>query len=311
MDMKGLEISHRFFGEWVLPWLKTAYPDVVDRIAAGRINGSDVIGADDKWSRDHDWGPRVRLWLTNQDYRKFGRRLRRDINAAAPETFLGARYHFFGQTKDNVKVLSIDGSLENQLGRPRPPRRARDWFVPRRGKSLVEQESWLYFLRHGPVFHDPLGEFTARKEAFSRYPRDVRYKLIAGLCLGIWAGGEYKFCLRHVHRRDPVAIHICLGLFVQEVMRLCFLINDDYAPHEVWVHHEFRKLPEARALDSKLKRLVTSGDLREQRDLVYEVCRYLRRRLLRAGLIDSDKPEYGLRCGEVLKRIDDPYIRDM
>ncbi len=64
--MKGLEISREFFFEWGLPWLRREWPDLVDRAAAGRINGSDVIGADDRLSQDHDWGPRFRLWLTQE-----------------------------------------------------------------------------------------------------------------------------------------------------------------------------------------------------------------------------------------------------
>lgn len=308
--MKGLTVSRRFFAEWGLPWLEREFPDLAGRVAAGRINGSDVIGADDEWSRDHDWGPRFRLWLTSDDYRRFGRRLVREVNAVAPRTFMGAKYHFFGKPKDNIMVESIDRCFESQLGRAHAPARDRDWLTPRRGKSLVDNESWLYFMRHGPVFHDPLGEFTARREAFSRYPQDVRYKLMADLCLGVWALGEYKFCSRHVHRRDPVAIQICLGLFVQEAMRLCFLIDDDFAPHEVWIHHEFRRLPEARTLDLKIRQLVGASDLGEQRSLVLDICRCLRRRLVKADLIDSDEPGYGLRCQEIKAKIQDRWIRE-
>ena len=309
---RGLDISRRFFYECWLPYLKAEFPTLVDRIAAGRVGGSDTIGADDEYSRDHDWGPRFDLLLTEEDHRNWGQDLERKINASAPETFLGYHHHFFGDPKSSINVESIDSCARYHAGKAYPPENAREWFL-RRGKhkSIVGHESWLYFFKHAPVFHDPLGEFTLRQQMFAHYPRDVRIRLIADLCLRISGAGEYKFCTRHVHRKDPVAIQICLGQFVYEVMRLCFLINDDYAPHEVWIHHEFRKLPEAKTLDSELLKLVISTNLQEQRGLVLRISAYLRRRLHRAGLVDSDKPDYGLRCRDVLARIDDSQIRDM
>lgn len=310
--MKGLEISRRFFLEWGLPYLEAEFPRLVDRIAAGRVGGSDIIGADDEWSRDHDWGPLFSLFLTEQDYRQHGAALRKAINAAAPESFLGHRHHFFGESKAAVRAESIDRCARDHTGRAYPPESPRDWFI-RRGRrpAMVERESWTYFFVHGPVWRDPLGELTARKRMFAHYPRDVRLRLIADLCLGVWAGGEHKFCTRYVHRQDPVTIQMCLGEFVRDVMRVCFLLNDDYAPHEVWLHHEFRKLPEAAELDPKITRVVGSADLPEQRGLVYGICGHLRQLMLKLGLVDSAEPDYGLRCRDVEARIEDAWIRRM
>jgi len=80
--MKGLEISRKFFLDWGLPFIEREYPYLVKRIAAGRVAGSDAIGADDKWSQDHDWGPRFRLWLNREDHRHLGRRLEKHMGAA-------------------------------------------------------------------------------------------------------------------------------------------------------------------------------------------------------------------------------------
>ena len=310
--MKGLEISRRFFEEWGLPFLEREYPQLVGRIAAGRVGGSDIIGADDEWSRDHDWGPWFELFLTDSDYRAHQKELDTVMNEAAPRTFLGYTLHFFGRRTRSVHVGSAVGSATFCTGRAYPPKSDREWFL-RRGRTapLVERESWLYFYKHGPVFYDPLGDFTAHKQLFTHHPRDVRLKLIAGLCLDIWYSGEHRFCTRYIHRKDPVTNHVAIGEFVRDVMRLCFLVNDDYAPHEVWLHHEFRKLPEADALGPRIQQLVTCGDLLEQRDLILEVCQYLRSRLLRAGLVDSDEPAYGLRCRDVTTRIEDRWIREM
>ena len=143
--VKGLEISRRFFAEWGLPWLQREWPDLVGRMAAGKIGGSDIIGADDEWSRDHDWGPCFSLWLTREDHRRIGRRLQWEINAAAPREFMGARHQFFGQRKDNIGVESIDACIAFHTGIATPPaRRAR--LVPPSPRSVNRRKRVLALL---------------------------------------------------------------------------------------------------------------------------------------------------------------------
>jgi hypothetical protein len=103
-----------------------------------------------------------------------------------PEKFLGIRHHFFGNKKDGIEVESIDG-FSKWFGWKHAPEKPRDSFKRRGRDTLVDKESRLYFMKHGPVCCDPLGVFTARKAEFAHYPREVRYKLMAEMCLGIWA----------------------------------------------------------------------------------------------------------------------------
>lgn len=312
--VKSLEISRRFFFEWGLPFIKKKFPDLVERIAAGLVTGgSDTIGADDKYSRDHGWGPHFEVWLTAQDFKRCGKRLAKVLNQAAPETFMGHGYHHFGTPKDKVDVTSIDQCLEWLFRRKYPPKRARDWFTPVRGQSLVERESFLYFLKHGEVFYDPLGEFSARRKLFSQYPQDVRLRLISNTCMDIWSYGEYKFYRRLIFRGDPVAIQICLGHFVESVMRLCFLLNNDFSPYWMWLRHEFKELPEAKALDSKIQRLVRLNDLEKQRKLICDICRFLRSRLVEENFLEPDTDInteiYGLGSQAVERKIQDRILQ--
>jgi hypothetical protein len=308
--MNGLEISRRFFAQWGLQWLRAAYPELVKRIAAGRTSGSDVIGADDEWSRDHDWGPCFRIWLRQDDYRRFGRRLRREINEAAPREFEGATYHFFGKPKDNVKVESIDGFFRDEVGRATPPQNPLSWFVRREGDPLVDRESWLYFIRHGEVFHDPLGEFTARREAFARYPRDVRLKLMERQCTTLWYVTDYKLRWRLVHRADPYPLHSAVTQSVEAAMKLCFYLNDDYAPHWQWLHHEFLKLPEAETLGSALDRFLAGKTGQECLDVQPNIINYLTNRLAEDGWIEPGHSDMMKKKDEIKAKIADPTIRE-
>ena len=66
--LNGLEVAHRFFAEWGLPFLQEHFPGPAEHTAAGLFRGSQVLGADDALSRDHGWGPMFLLLLTEEDY---------------------------------------------------------------------------------------------------------------------------------------------------------------------------------------------------------------------------------------------------
>jgi len=309
--MQGLDISRRFFAEWGLPWLQREHPELVGRVAAGRMCGSDAIGADDEWSRDHDWGPRFRLWLTGPDYQKWGRKLDRDINAAAPSEFLGFAHHFFGRPKDGIVVESIGRFFEDHTRRREPPRTARGWFIPRRGHSLVDRESWLYFIRHGEIFHDPLGEFTARRRAFARRPMDVRLKVMQRQCTTLWYVGSYKFHHRLVHRTDPYAFHLAVSQTVEAAMKLALCLRDDYAPHWQWIHHAFERLPEAETLGPILDRFLAGGTPAECAAVSPEITTFFTRWLAEDGWVAAGCDSLQQAADEIRARISDRMIREM
>jgi len=64
--INGLDLCEQFFQEAVRPLLDHHFPNL--RYAAGRLEGgSDVLGFDTPLSRDHDWGPRCTIFLTETD----------------------------------------------------------------------------------------------------------------------------------------------------------------------------------------------------------------------------------------------------
>ena len=58
----GLDLAGAFFAEVVRPLLDEAYPRLP--YAAALLGpGSEVLGYDTARSTDHDWGPRLQLFL--------------------------------------------------------------------------------------------------------------------------------------------------------------------------------------------------------------------------------------------------------
>ncbi|WP_433500795.1 hypothetical protein ACQP1K_11100 [Sphaerimonospora sp. CA-214678] len=64
--LPGLTLSRILYGEAVRPILNVEYPGL--RYAAARVGpGSEVLGIDTARSTDHDWGPRLDLFLSPPD----------------------------------------------------------------------------------------------------------------------------------------------------------------------------------------------------------------------------------------------------
>ena len=68
--MKGLELCEKYFREVGYPALKDCFPELLPEITVGLVGqGSECLGFDDAYSRDHDWGPSFAMWLPEKLYK--------------------------------------------------------------------------------------------------------------------------------------------------------------------------------------------------------------------------------------------------
>ncbi len=71
--MKGLELSRLYYREIFLPECRKRFPSAEGHFAAGLVGaGSECFGYDDDWSQDHSFGPRLCIWLTQEDQARYG-----------------------------------------------------------------------------------------------------------------------------------------------------------------------------------------------------------------------------------------------
>jgi hypothetical protein len=274
--MNGLAIARDFFDSCGHPFLKSHFPEVAGRIAAGRIPGSDVLGGDDEASRDHDWGPQFDLFLSADDFASHGERLSQAMNSAAPNPWKG--YRLAGGGDKSVRVESVPGWFGKHLQLKRVPAAADEW-------PPLPFESTLYFVRHGQIWVDSTGELTKWRTALHEYPEDRLYERLAEECFRIWQHGEYNFVQRMARRRDPLAISICLGEFMTGVMRIVLLMNRDFTPYWKWLPFEFRKRTEAQPYIPLLEELVSISDIERQVEIVQRLCGMVHRQLLDGGWV--------------------------
>ena len=288
--MKGLEIAQEFYTQWGKVQLAKSFPELANRVAVGKIFGSDALGADDDVSKDHAWGPQFTIFLSGADYQDYGEDLAALMNETAPNPWNG--YRLAGAGDKSVNVESIPDWIQTWIGFTEKPTKDEDWhFIVREGRdggANRTRESILYFLRHGMIWFDGSGEMSDWRKTLYFYPDGIWTLRLAEELFRVFHYGEYNFVQRVANRNEPLATAICIGEFVSSVMQTLLLLNRDYTPYWKWLAHEFRKLEEARIYGPKLEELVSMGRTDKQVEIVLKICSDLHRALLRNSIITGD-----------------------
>ncbi|GAB3877607.1 hypothetical protein GCM10027612_00710 [Microbispora bryophytorum subsp. camponoti] len=91
--VRGLELSRRFYLEAVAPLLARRFGGLT-HTAALLGPGSEVLGYDTERSTDHDWGPRLQLFLSPEDAAADGEAVDAMLAGSLPPRFLGYPTNF-------------------------------------------------------------------------------------------------------------------------------------------------------------------------------------------------------------------------
>lgn len=298
--MKGLELARRYWDELGRPAFERDCPEVLDRAAVGLVGeGSECFGFDDEISRDHDWGPGFCVWLTAEDAAAFGQRagaVYRDL----PAEFLGWRRLRVGpETAHRVGVQTVPGFYARYIGFPQAPQTLREWrMCPEHGLAVVT---------NGQVFQDPLGAFSAVRQALlAGYPEQLRRKKLAAACALAAQSGQYNFsrCLR---RGESVAALSALAEFVTQIQRVIFLLNRRFAPYYKWTHRALSQLPILGAATApRLRLLAEEPDRRASR--IEDICADVIAALKQQGLSNSPSDFLLDHAVEIQAGITDPQL---
>ena len=129
----------------------------------------------------------------------------------------------------------------------------------------IEARDWLTFPEHGlrmftagAVYHDEVG-LQAVRDRLAYYPRDVwLYLLVAGW----WrVHPEVNLVGRAGSVGDELGSALIGSRLVSDLMRLCFLMERQYAPYSKWFGTAFSRLACGPELSPTLWRVVAGRDL--------------------------------------------------
>lgn len=261
--IKGKKLSELYFTEIVKPLLKKHYPKL--KYSAGLIGaGSDVIDLDTARSVDHDWGPRVLLFVSKKDFKK-KKQISTMFSKELPYSFRGFSTHFGVPDDEGVKVLE---KITNGKIRHRIEIFSIESFFKEYLNFDIKQNitiyDWLVFSEHklltinlGKVFHDDLGLKKTIKR-FEYFPKDVWYYLLAAQWMRI--SQEEHFMGRCGELDDEIGSKIVATRLVKDIMKLCFLMEKQYTPYIKWFGTKFSSLKSSKKLKPILKKVIESND---------------------------------------------------
>ncbi len=207
-----------------------------------------MLGFDDEMSTDHDWKPRVLLFLREEDQARSGADVDEMLRRELPPTFRD-------RTVDH-EIHTVRGYFRQQLA------------VDVEGE--IQARDWVTFPEHrlrtyaaGDVFHDGVGLQIARSR-LAYYPRDVwLYLLLAGW----WrVHPEMNLVGRAGAVGDELGSALIGSRLVSDLMRLCFLMERQYAPYSKWFGTAFARLPCGPDLTPILWRVVQADTWQRRED---------------------------------------------
>jgi len=229
----GLDLAESFYREVVRPLIGVAHT------ACLIGEGSEVLGFDTERSTDHEWGPRVQVFVEPGDVEA----VRARITAGLPEQHRGYPTRWFslatGQVDDHVEVDTVDGWLGRRLPTiPTGLPDAADW--------LTTPQQHLLQLTRGRVFGDELGGLTRLRERYAWYPRDVWRWIVAAQWRLI--GTTEPLLGRVVETGDERGARLLTGRLCRLIMEMVHLQERAYWPYDKWFGHSFAGLASARTL---------------------------------------------------------------
>ncbi len=244
--IKGLELSELLYRKAVKPILARRFPDLT--YSAALIGkGSEVLGFDTPPSMDHDWGPKLMLFLGEADHQTYHDKIDQTLRQELPGEIHGYPTSF-GHHEDGTAVMTATDSGPINHGvmfltvqcffrsllnfDPTGSIRAVNWVsVP---------EDRLLMLTLGRVFHDGLGQLEPIRARLRYYPDDVWLYLLAAQWQRI--AQEEAFMGRCGQVGDDLGSRLIAARLVRDLMRLCFLMNRRYAPYIKWLGSAFAQL---------------------------------------------------------------------
>jgi len=265
----GLKLCKLFYQKEVRPILNEEFPKL--HYSAALIGwGSEVLSFDTAISRDHHWGPRVLLFLSEKEFPKLNQRINHTLAEKLPYRFMGYSTNYSkpdrvgvrhaveigsGPVDHMINIYTVKSFFEARLG-----------FDPSKRITVTD---WLAFpqqrlleLVSGEVYYDGLGTLQKLREKLQFYPREVWLYLLAAQWTRI--SQEEAFVGRAGSTGDELGSQIIAARLVREIMKLSFLMERQYTPYSKWFGRAFGKLKIANKLAPQLRKVLLTTTWRER-----------------------------------------------
>jgi hypothetical protein len=288
----GQELSRRFYWEAVKPLLDQYFP-ALPHAAALLGPGSEALGFDTPMSMDHDWYPKVLIFLRDQE-EELSEPIREMLRHNLPHSFLSFGVDSAPVAEEpgtHMMVAGAEGPIEHNVFPVTLRNFAMHWLAWDIDQPL-DLLDWLTIpsqsfrmMTAGAVHFDSVGELTAFRHKLSWYPHDVWLYLLA--CGWKRIGEEEHLMPRAGYVGDELGSAIMGSRLVRDVMNLCFLMEKKYAPYPKWFGTAFQQLDCAPELTPLLWQTQQASTWQAREIALGEALRYLARWHNRLGITQA------------------------
>lgn len=228
-----LDKSKEYTKKYILPEIEKKNPELLDKISIGLIGeGSEVLGYDDEYSRDHDYTFMPAIFLDEDDYIKYRNTLE-DILLSLPKEFLGITHNSNEVIKERREIQNLDEYLYRYIGKNNTDLSIMDY--------RVIKETALLALTSGEIFYSGNKRLENIRNDLKYYPDIIRENKIATVCSKIAQSGQYNY-LRLMKRGDIIGANAALNIFIENTIHLVYLLNRKYMPFYKWYSKGLQEL---------------------------------------------------------------------
>lgn len=250
--MKTIDICKKFYQNYLVKIIHENFAEYESRIAVGLVGeGSECFGFDDEFSKDHDFGYGVCLWLTDEDYGVIGSELSDSYYEALCEFEVNMTGN---NVKNTIKTIDVD-TEKTRYDQRRGVMKIRDFYKNLLGVNFdsyepsLKEAQWFYIeewrLAHatnGEVFRDDIGKFSdVRNMLLGYYPERIWRMRLVNAMHGYAAAAQANYP-RCMARGDEVAAAMCRNQGLERAMEIVFLLNRRFTPYYKWTFRAMREL---------------------------------------------------------------------
>jgi hypothetical protein len=271
------------YEEQIEPTMDARFPNL-DYTAATFGMCSEILGLDDEVSMDHEWGPRVRMFLSEEDHARLSGEVMDVLRGSLPHKFHGFDMMWRKPGVDvhdtretvlyHVSVGTVSGALGFVGGLDALPLEAVDW--------LKISEQHLLDFTSGVVYRDDLGDLTRARDLLAYYPDDVLRFLL--MCDWNAVGGDWFPIGRIGPRGDTLGLRLQATNVVRHLMRIAYMVSRRYMPYKKWFGTLFKELPVAGVLEPVLKDILREQDWRRVEERIGDAASILLQQQNQMGL---------------------------
>jgi hypothetical protein len=265
----GVDLSRRLYDDAVRPLLSLHFPGLVHSAALIGA-GSEVLGFDTPRSTDHDWGPRLFLFLDADDLARHGSEIDDLLHERLPATIAGYPTSLVPTEHGTRHLRHTTGGVQHAVTIAEP----RTWlagylgFDPLTGVTprdwLATPAQVLAEVTGGAVHHDGLAVLHTARQALAWYPNDVWRYVLA--CQWQRISQEEPFVGRCGEVGDELGSAVVAARLVRDLMRLRLLIGRVYPPYSKWLGSAFARLPGTGRLAVALAAALGAGNWHDREE---------------------------------------------